>query len=112
LTKITDLMARVVRPDGTSVPFAGRVFEKTVLRTGQIKVTVKTFALPDVEVGSIVDYRYKIVPDNAKSSTKGLEALEDLFGNSGDSRSTPRPGPRPSARMLTFKPPGLGLRSH
>jgi hypothetical protein len=81
-TKITDLKARVVRPDGASVPFKGQVFEKTVLRTGRIKVTVKTFALPDVDVGSIIDYRYKVVPDNDKSSSsQELEALEALLGN-------------------------------
>ena len=82
-TKITGLNARVVRPDGVSVPFTGQVFEKTVLRTGRIKVTVKTFALPDVDVGSIIDYRYTIVPDNDKSSSRGQETLEDLFGNTG-----------------------------
>lgn len=83
LTKITDLRARVVRPDGTSVPFNGQVFEKTALRTGGIKVTVKTFALPDVDVGSIIDYRYKVVLDINKLSRKGQEALEALFGTSG-----------------------------
>jgi hypothetical protein len=83
-TRITGLNARVVRPDGVSVPFTGQVFEKTVLRTGRIKVTVKTFALPDVDVGSIIDYRYTVVPDNDKSSSsRGQETLEDLFGNSG-----------------------------
>jgi transglutaminase-like putative cysteine protease len=83
-TKITGLNARVVRPDGVSVPFTGQVFEKTVLRAGRIKVTVKTIALPDVGVGSIIDYRYTVAPDNDKSSSsRGAEALEDLFGNYG-----------------------------
>jgi hypothetical protein len=82
-TKITGLNARVVRPDGVAVPFTGQVFEKTVLRTGRIKVTVKTFALPDVDVGSIIDYRYMVVPDDKSSPSRGQEALEALFGNSG-----------------------------
>ena len=85
-TKVTDLKARVVRPDGTTVPFTGQVFEKTALRLSGFKVTVKTFALPDVDVGSIIDYRYKIVPDDGRSSSKAQEALEDLFGNSGKPR--------------------------
>lgn len=80
--KATDLGARVVRPDGTAVPYSGPVFEKTVLRSGGIKVTVKTFALPDVEVGSIIDYRYRLVPDD-KASGKGQAVLEDFFGNTG-----------------------------
>jgi hypothetical protein len=81
--KITGLAARVVRPDGVSVPFTGQVLEKTVLRTGRIKVTVKAFALPDVDVGSIIDYRFSVVPDDDKSSGKAREALGDFFGNSG-----------------------------
>jgi len=81
-TRITDLKARVVRPDGVSVPFTGQVFEKTALRLGGFKVTVKTFALPDVDVGSIIDYRYMIVQDKGGSSGKGQDALEALFGNS------------------------------
>lgn len=82
--KITDLKARVVRSDGKSVAFTGQVFEKTALRAGRIKVTVKTFALPDVDVGSIIDYRYKTVWDLDKSSSsQGQEALENLIGNPG-----------------------------
>jgi len=81
--KITGLNARVVRPDGVAVPYSGPVFEKTVLRTGQLKVTVKTFALPDVDVGSIIDYRYTVVPDTDKSSRRAREALVDFFGNAG-----------------------------
>lgn len=80
-TKIADLAARVVRPDGTAVPFTGQVFEKTVLRRGGFKVAAQTFALPDVDVGSIIDYRYRIVPDDSRYSGKDEMALEDLLGN-------------------------------
>ena len=80
--KVSDLKARVVRPDGTAVPFTGQVFEKTVLRTGGFKVTVMTIALPDVDVGSVIDYRYKLVPDNERLSGKDQDALEEMFGQS------------------------------
>jgi hypothetical protein len=80
-TQIADLAARIVRPDGVSVPFTGRVFEKTALRLGGFKVTLKTLALPDVDVGSIIDYRYTIVQDKDRSSGKGQEVLEALLGN-------------------------------
>jgi hypothetical protein len=82
-TKVADLAARVVRPDGTAVPFTGQVFEKTVLRRGGFKVTAQTFALPDVDVGSLIDYRYRIVPDDSRSSGKDETALEDLLGGAG-----------------------------
>jgi hypothetical protein len=85
--KMADLKARVVRPNGASVEFAGKVFEKTALRAGKLKVTVETFALPDVDVGSIIDYRYKTVPDEGGSSSKkGQEVLETLLGPQGKPR--------------------------
>lgn len=79
--KVEDLKARVVRPDGRAVDFTGEVFEKTAIRAGRMKMIVKAFALPDVEVGSIIDYRYKLVPDSGRSaSQKSADALEDALG--------------------------------
>jgi hypothetical protein len=80
--KATDLKARVVRPDGTPVPYTGPVFEKTALSAGRVKITVKTFALPDVDAGSIIEYGYKLVPDE-KASSKGQVVLDDIFETSG-----------------------------
>jgi len=56
--RITEISARTTRPDGTVVPFDGKVFEKIVYkgRFGQVKA--KTFAIPDVQPGSIIEYRF------------------------------------------------------
>jgi len=59
VTTIEDLKARTVRPDGTAVDFKGQVFEKTVIKTGGLKFLAKAFTLPDVQVGSIIEYKYK-----------------------------------------------------
>jgi hypothetical protein len=84
-SKIENLRARVVRPDGRPVEFTGQIFDKTALRTGGFKATVKTLALPDVDVGSIIEYRYKEVPDRSGGSLskRGQEALENLMGPRG-----------------------------
>lgn len=55
-----DLEARTIRPDGKIVPFRGRVFEKTVIKYQEEKLVAKAFTLPDVTVGSIVEYRYRL----------------------------------------------------
>lgn len=60
LVRVKELEARTVRGDGTVVPFRGEVFEKTVVKTRRIKLLAKTFSLPEVEVGSIVEYRFKL----------------------------------------------------
>jgi hypothetical protein len=65
---VKDLEARVVPAQGQPRPFTGQVFDKTALHGRGIRMSVKSFALPDVEPGSIIDYRYKIVPDYGDSS--------------------------------------------
>jgi len=58
LEKIGDFRARTIRPDGSIVPFDGKVYEKTVVKGHGIKILEKAFTLPDVQVGSIVEFKY------------------------------------------------------
>lgn len=56
---IKDIRARTVHPDGKIIDFSGQVYEKTVVKYHDVKVLVKTFTLPDVQPGSIIEYRYR-----------------------------------------------------
>ncbi len=55
---ITDLRARTIKPDGSIVNYEGQVFEKTIVKGKGVKYLAKTFTLPNVEVGSVVEYYY------------------------------------------------------
>jgi hypothetical protein len=61
--KIDDVSGRTVHADGTIIPFDGKVFDKQVVKkrgdTGE-RVNVKSFTLPDVQVGSVIEYRYSL----------------------------------------------------
>jgi hypothetical protein len=57
-TSIKDIRARTIRPSGETVDFEGSVFDQTMIRGGKLNLMQKTFSLPDVEPGSIVEYRY------------------------------------------------------
>lgn len=55
---VVGVHARTIRPDGSIVNFEGKAFDKTVVKGKGIKYLAKTFTLPDVQVGSIIEYFY------------------------------------------------------
>ncbi len=56
--QISRVQGRTIRPDGTVVPLSkDAIFDKVLERAGQ-KTKVISFALPAVEPGSIVEYRF------------------------------------------------------
>ncbi|MGA1986899.1 MAG: DUF3857 domain-containing protein [Candidatus Sulfotelmatobacter sp.] len=57
---VDNINARTIRPDGSIVDFKGQVFEKTILKAKGLKYVAQTFAMPDVQVGSIIEYSYTI----------------------------------------------------
>jgi transglutaminase-like putative cysteine protease len=57
-TDISGIKARTIRPDGSIANFDGKVFDKTIAKAKGIKYLAKTFTLPDVQVGSIIEYSY------------------------------------------------------
>jgi hypothetical protein len=60
---IHSIKARTVRPDGSIANFDGKVYEKTIVKAKGLKYLAKTFTLPDVQVGSIIEYHYTVVWD-------------------------------------------------
>ena len=57
---VANINARTIRPDGSIVEFKGQVFEKTIVKAKGYKYLAKTFAMPDVQVGSIIEYYFTI----------------------------------------------------
>jgi hypothetical protein len=52
------IKARTILPNGTIIPFDGKIFERVVVKAGGTKELAKTFSLPQVVPGCIIDYRY------------------------------------------------------
>src|SRR5579864_5270133 len=57
---LSDLKARTIHPDGKIIDFLGKPFDKIVAKGKGFKDLAKTFTLPEVTVGSILEYRYKL----------------------------------------------------
>ncbi|MGA8806757.1 MAG: transglutaminase domain-containing protein [Thermoanaerobaculia bacterium] len=60
LYDVNHIKARTVRPDGSIATFDGRTFDNVVVKVGGVRLIAKTFTLPDVQAGSIIEYRYDI----------------------------------------------------
>src|SRR5271166_2710022 len=56
--QINGIKARTIRTDGSIVNFDGKVYVAPIVKGRDLKIMAKTFTLPDVQVGSIIEYRY------------------------------------------------------
>ena len=59
---VVEVRGRTIRPDGSIADFDGKVYEKELVK-GKVqgrafKYLAKTFTLPDVQVGGIIEYSY------------------------------------------------------
>lgn len=64
-TKITDIAGRTIKPDGSIIELKkDAVFERTIVKISGAKLKAKSFAMPAVEPGAIVEYRWKEVRGN------------------------------------------------
>lgn len=93
---IGDVSGRTVHPDGAIVPFEGKVFDKLLLkdRVGQKQqhYQVKSFTLPDVQVGSILDFRYSRRYDDHSLYAANWDVQDDLFQKSASFKFLPYQG--------------------
>jgi len=56
--EVVNIHARTIRPDGTIANFEGKAFDKMIVKARGLKYMAKTFTLPDVQVGCILEYYY------------------------------------------------------
>jgi len=59
-TTMQGFYARTVHPDGSVVEFAGQPFDKISLKSRGVRLKVKSFTLPQVNIGSVIEYRYEL----------------------------------------------------
>lgn len=59
-TKVSDIAARVIKPDGTIIEINKTdIFDSTIIQTNKLAIKAKSIVVPNLEVGSILEYRYK-----------------------------------------------------
>ena len=80
---VSDIQGRTIHPDGTIIPFTGKPYQKVVEKSQGYKETAKVFTLPDVEVGSILEYRYTLRYDDNVLFPPQWYVQSDLFTRKG-----------------------------
>lgn len=71
--KIQNIAARVIKPDGTITDLPqSDIFEREIIKAGKVKVRAKSFAVPGIEPGVIVEYQYE---ESRKGDSAGNETL-------------------------------------
>jgi Domain of Unknown Function with PDB structure (DUF3857) len=79
--KIVNIHARSIRPDGSITNFDGKVFEKPLVKARGLKYMAKVFTIPDIQIGSIIEYYYTIDFRFVSSSSHWIMSQE-LFTKS------------------------------
>lgn len=77
--QITDIQGRTIHSDGTVIPFTGKPYEKLLFKTKTRQYKAMVFSLPDVESGSILEYRYKLRYDDHSYVTPEWDVQRSLF---------------------------------
>jgi hypothetical protein len=78
-TKITEIAGRTIHKDGSTVELKNdAVFDRTVVKKGDVKVNVKSFAMPAVEPGCLIEYRWKEIRNDAIASYIRLQLQREI----------------------------------
>lgn len=64
VANIREVAGRTIQPDGTVVPFTGKPYSKELEKSNGVKIMAKVFSMPDVQVGSILEYRWELQYDD------------------------------------------------
>lgn len=76
---IRDIQARTIHSDGTVIPFTGKPYEKELVKSGKTKIMAKVFSMPDVQVGSILEYQYELQYDDNYVEPPQWFIQQDVF---------------------------------
>lgn len=98
--RIQNISARTIKPNGAIVELKkDDVFERTWVKTSGLKVKAKSFALPGLEPGSVIEYRWQEIRVDQSANYITLDCQRDI------------PVRRVKYLIKPFPFEGLGMRS-
>lgn len=77
--RIKDIAARVIKADGSILELKKEdVFDRTIVKASGLKYKAKSFALPGVEPGSIIEYRWQHVYPGGSANRMRLQFQREI----------------------------------
>src|SRR5215211_1727279 len=77
--KINDIAARTIKADGTIVELNKKdIFDRTVVKGSGLKYKARSFAMPAVEPGCIIEYRWREIRVNDDANYIRLQFQRDI----------------------------------
>jgi hypothetical protein len=76
---IIDIKARTIAPDGSITPFTGKAFDTTIVKGRGLKYAAKTFTLPNVVVGSVIEWKYTMYWESFAVKEPHWIVQDDMF---------------------------------
>jgi len=77
--RIVDIAGRTIKPDGSIIELKkDAIFERTIVKLGGFRINAKTFAMPSVEPGVIIEYRWKEIRPNQMANNMRLQFQRDI----------------------------------
>src|SRR5690242_5391801 len=78
-TKIKDIAARTIKSDGSIVQLKKEdIYERTIVKGSGLKYKAKSFAMPAVEPGCIIEYRWREVRVKTDADNVRLQFQRDI----------------------------------
>lgn len=104
---IEGVAARVIKPDGTIVLLqSSDIFEREIIKLNKRKILAKSFAVPGIEPGVIVEYQYSETIKNDSASGERLSFQRDIPMQRVTYKIRPTPGRSLYARSYNI-PAGI-----
>jgi hypothetical protein len=89
LFSIAEVQGRTIHKDGSVTPFTGKPYQKEIQKLNKIAINETVFTMPDVQVGSILEYRYVLRYDAMRASPPQWYIQRELFLRTANYRFRP-----------------------
>jgi hypothetical protein len=92
-SRIDDIKGRVIQQDGSISNFDGKIYDKVIVKSKTVKIQVRAFTLPAVQIGSVIEYRYKLRWDGGWLLSTTWDVQRDLLVKKAHFTLKPYTGP-------------------